>query len=347
MLPQDGRSPFEQQRWLDAENVDEVDIPPFGCVEVATSIVIGDRTILQVKRPTKDGLPNVMLNGMATMPAGMPGFVTRDYPAFALAAGSEGDMMGSQANAFDLKANLPGFIILGQGQDGQGQRRVMYYYPASLMFRGKLSAKMCSGDSLGNLDHTVKSTAACTTLNIPSALNVFGLAGYVGDPVLIIWSCPDDDYVIIQVKHFEVELINNIRKDNGCTIEKNVYKIAAMWCEDPTYQTAIAFYSTPVVVDLRLTNTIDRVSGVDTGDCKEQVNVQNVCTLNDISGNAPNWVDKITFAAVPALNNIALNGNQIDGTWVDIYAPCYTAPYTSKLLDLENCSSGSGSSGSG
>lgn len=350
MLPQDGRSPVEQQRWIDAINVDTVDIPPYGCCEIVTNNVIGDRTRLQVRRPTADGLPQVVLNGLKIMPAGGGGFVTRDYPAFALATGAVGDMQGSQANSFTLKASVPGFILLGPGQAGAGEQRVMYFYQSSLLFTATLSGTLCSSDATANITGA-KFLQSCKDIDITTAANTMGLAGPNGAKVYGLWDCTLDGgggWALFQVKHREQQVIKEVFGDpDDCAImETYIAKVALMYCTDPADKVAVQFYTTPVVVSSQLTNSIDRVSGVDSGDCVLTNNVLNICTLNDISDADPNLVPVIAFSSVPVLNNITQDGLNINGTWIDVFVPCYTAPYNDVLLTLEDCPKGSGSGGS-
>lgn len=114
MLPQDGRSPVQQQRWIDTYNVGSQTIPPHGACEV-TGTVRGDndRTILLVQRPTKDSSPVIVFNGLLPVPPSKDGYATNDHPAFCLGYIPTGVTCGSQKDSFQLAPEKSGFVSLG------------------------------------------------------------------------------------------------------------------------------------------------------------------------------------------------------------------------------------------
>lgn len=117
--PQDVRSPVQQQRWIECVNVGSQEIPPHGCCEIVGTTTAGiGRTVLQVKRPTADGLANVVLNGVQPIQAAKHGYCTKDFPAFALGTTSVGEPCGSQKDSFALKTGVSGFVSLGLGGPG-------------------------------------------------------------------------------------------------------------------------------------------------------------------------------------------------------------------------------------
>lgn len=116
-LPQDSRGPHRQQRWVSCKNVGSQTIPAYGVVQVvdASRVEVG-RTIIHVKRPTMDGHCNILINSPMPIAEGAFGICTNDFPTYALYGDDTpavSEVWGSKANAFTLKKNKRGFIILG------------------------------------------------------------------------------------------------------------------------------------------------------------------------------------------------------------------------------------------
>lgn len=120
-LPQDTRSPHQQQRWIELVNVGSGSIPSGGLCEVtgSTRDAENQATILQVRRPTADSLPNIVLNGPLQIPAGKKARIgTNDYPAWAFYNPADGtpipgQMWGSVKDSFALGKGRQGFTIAG------------------------------------------------------------------------------------------------------------------------------------------------------------------------------------------------------------------------------------------
>lgn len=115
MLPQDSRSPGRQQRWVECVNVGYCDIPPHGACEVTGTVRLeNDRTVLQVRRPTKDSLSNVVINGVLAIGVGKFGSCTNDLPAFVLGNIPCPSPCGTVTDSFTMASTSTGFISFGQ-----------------------------------------------------------------------------------------------------------------------------------------------------------------------------------------------------------------------------------------
>jgi hypothetical protein len=125
-LPQDTRSPHQQQRWLELVNVGSSSIPSGGVCEVVGSMRDAENqaTILQVRRPIADCLPNVVINGPLRIPSGKSARIgTNDYPAWAFYNNGDGtpmsgQMWGSVKDSFALGKGRQGFTIAGDPFNG-------------------------------------------------------------------------------------------------------------------------------------------------------------------------------------------------------------------------------------
>lgn len=114
MLPQDPRSPFQQQRWFEIQNIGSQTIPPHGACEVVNCTRLdGDRVLLLVRRPTRDSSSSIVLNGLLPVPAGKAGHATNDFPAFCLGYTPAQSQCGSKRDSFELVAGKTGFTSLG------------------------------------------------------------------------------------------------------------------------------------------------------------------------------------------------------------------------------------------
>jgi hypothetical protein len=121
-------SPIRQQRWLECQNVDTVECPPWGVLMVTESTTPGaGRNALSVKRPDTTtglgGLATFVLNGPTALAANAYGSCTFDSPAFAVyntgATPAVGETWGPKPSQFTLEQDYPGFRILG-GNTGTG-----------------------------------------------------------------------------------------------------------------------------------------------------------------------------------------------------------------------------------
>jgi hypothetical protein len=137
-IPQDQRSPHQQQRWVELYNVGGYEIPAYGACEVLESsrpeqltaqTPDGGRTVLHVQRPSQDGLSGVVLNGpMPIAPGASCAVGTNDYPAYArwAAPGSPvpGEIWGTVADQFHLGRGRQGFAVAGDVDAATGLMRV-------------------------------------------------------------------------------------------------------------------------------------------------------------------------------------------------------------------------------
>lgn len=130
MIPQDARSPHQQQRWIEIYNAGSSDIPPFGVVEIVESTrpedggITGEGpTVVSVRRPTIDSLPHFIINGPMTVPVGERGRVaTNDYPCLAMYDTGEtpvsGQEWGTVIDSYALGRGRQGVVIMGDAAYG-------------------------------------------------------------------------------------------------------------------------------------------------------------------------------------------------------------------------------------
>lgn len=144
MTPQDTRSPFQQQRWIELYNEGGSEIPAFGVVEITTPgssrpestggyTPDGGRTMLHVQEPTaSSGCSNCCLtvvNGPCPIPASKSGRVgTMDSPMLALvgsASYTTGMEVGPKSGSYALWSGYKGYLIVGDYDSGTGTMRVV------------------------------------------------------------------------------------------------------------------------------------------------------------------------------------------------------------------------------
>lgn len=132
MIPHDTRAPNRQQRFVEVYNADSVAIPAHGVIEIVggTAYETDTRTVVQGRRPTIDGSPHVIINGLVPIAPGEKQQVaTNDYPAWSLYdhadSPSPGQMWGAVKDSFALGLGRPGFMVIGKhDQDGRYVVRV-------------------------------------------------------------------------------------------------------------------------------------------------------------------------------------------------------------------------------
>lgn len=138
-IPQDHRSPHDQQRWIELYNAGDDTIPAFGVCEVIESsrpeaasdmTPDGGRTMLHVVVPTTDNPCNTVVNGPCDIPPGKSGKIgTKDSPMLALVASAypSQTIVGVEEGSCVLKSDLCGYIIDGDYDATTGTQRVTRY----------------------------------------------------------------------------------------------------------------------------------------------------------------------------------------------------------------------------
>lgn len=166
MTPQDTRSPFQQQRWIELYNEGDSEIPAFGVVEIVAPgssrpestggyTPDGGRTMLHVQQPeASSGCSNcclTVINGPCPIPVGKSGRIgTMDSPMLALvgsASYTTGTEVGPKAGSYALWEGYKGYLIVGDYDSGTGTMRVV---------------KCCMDDLIGGClydDHPGRGTA--------------------------------------------------------------------------------------------------------------------------------------------------------------------------------------------
>jgi hypothetical protein len=143
MTPQDTRSPFQQQRWLELYNAGTELIPAFGVCQIISPgssrpessgyTPTGGRTVLHVGKPTSQlaclNAALTVVNGPCPIPVYETGRVgTMDSPMLALVGSSSyatGLEVGVKAGSFALWSGYTGYVIVGDYDAGTGTMRVV------------------------------------------------------------------------------------------------------------------------------------------------------------------------------------------------------------------------------
>lgn len=128
-LPQDYRSPHDQARWLEIENVGSVEIPAFGACELVDSVRVessgytpGDgRIVYKARRSTVDSPCSSIINFACPIPPGQSRRIgTMDSPMLALVADSEypvNTRVGIRKDSFLLEKGYCGYLVISTDFD--------------------------------------------------------------------------------------------------------------------------------------------------------------------------------------------------------------------------------------
>lgn len=155
MIPQDSRSPFRQQRWVQCRNDSGQDLSPNSLVAVTGALRVSatGATILSIELPTST-TPVALLaaTGLQTIKTGQDGHCTLDFPAYVKYSGgtpANGEQWGHEDGSDSLAPNKTGFRICGD-QNGTVVR-VMKESAAELV-RFELTADLVlAGTATANL----------------------------------------------------------------------------------------------------------------------------------------------------------------------------------------------------
>ena len=117
---------------MEVINTDTITIPAHGVIEIVEGSAYeqDSRTVIHGRRPTLDGSPHVILNGLVPIAPGEKQQVaTNDYPAWSLYddadSPSPGQMWGPIKDSFRLGLGRPGFMVIGEHDlDGRHAIRV-------------------------------------------------------------------------------------------------------------------------------------------------------------------------------------------------------------------------------
>jgi len=337
-IPQDVRSPIQQSRWVEAYNNTAVTIPAHGVCEVASNSINSTefRDILYVKRPTAAGLPECVINSCVPIPAGKPGWVTLDLPAYVKGSLSmnTGDMVGTAANDFSLTLGKPGFMVLGAGPGTTGLVRVKPLWEP--LIRGTLGADLCPDDSSATV---ASSWVSRNSLQITTASNIYALAGPSGSDIAMQWDGVLQDWVVLQVEHRIQQIITDISK-GSCKINKTyIEKTSQMYCGIATTVTAVEFFEKTFLTDLRLSDGISGSGSGGTGTCALQTNSMTVCVFDNASSYG--WTTKVTFEPQAVMVTLRQNGVCLEGYIMTIYVPCASDGMYVNMVCGTTCASGS------
>jgi hypothetical protein len=222
-LPQDTRGPHRQERWIACKNVGSQDIPGYGVVQVDdASRQNTDETIVHVKRPTADGHCNVLINGPMPITVGKEGVCTNDYPAYGLYADDTpvtNQVWGSRANAFTLKKNVRGFIIIG---DDDGEKVRVNRDPSEYVIaEAELDQDLC-GETSGIQVVNAKLLPRCLDFTPLVVTNRRNHRGTSGDRILMVKrACDglcggDEEWDIFDVALWNACLLVGVQSTSTC-----------------------------------------------------------------------------------------------------------------------------------
>lgn len=336
-VPQDDRSPIRQSRWIRAKNTGASEIPAHGVCEVDTNTCGTDFTeTLNVKRPTAAGLPEVVVNSPVPISVGGYGWVTNDFPTYALGSASftNGDMVGTAANSYTLSLGKPGFMVLGDGPSAGILRVKELWEP---LIRGTLGADLCPAD----LTATVASSyVSRNSLLITSADNIYSLAGQNGSDIALQWDGVLEKWVVLQVKHRVQSVLTDIAKASCAITKTYIAQVALMYCGSPTTTTAVQLYAKTFLTAMQVSDAISGSGASPTGSCRIQTNSMTVCVFDDASSNG--LTTAITFEPVVVMQTVRQNGLCLEGYVTVVYVPCSgDGAYVNLLCGTDCTSTGS------
>lgn len=115
------RGQFHEQRWMEAHNACDYDIPAFGLITISGATWDGPgRTVLEVQRPSGASQNPIAINSWKPIAAGDHGLVTLDGPAWVLYDQGDDpqitDSYGTQTNLFTAAEGETGLTVVG-GKD--------------------------------------------------------------------------------------------------------------------------------------------------------------------------------------------------------------------------------------
>lgn len=344
-LPQDVRSPIQQSRWIHAKNTGGSEIPAFGVCEVlsnSTDSSTGVDTI-NVGRPSAHGLPECVVNSFVPIPAGGYGWVTYDFPAYALGSLAAGDMAGTEKDSYSLSKGKPGFMCVGGGPDGSVRVKDMW----ECVIRGKLGAELCPDTTEVAVSGTYVSR---NDLGISKAQNIYKLAGASGAEVALQWDGKGKDesgnayggWAVLQVEHRKKALVTDVLKGTGCKIDKKtIDNMSVMYCQSETQATAVTFTTAQVVTDVALADGVSGSGSSGVGQCSIQANFKTICVLESPTDDG--WYDVVNFEPRVVMSTIRQDNLCIEGYIQTIYVPCASDGEYVDMICGTDCSTGSGS----
>lgn len=342
-LPQDVRSPIQQSRWIHAKNTGGIEIPAFGVCEVlsnSTDSSTGVDTI-GVGRPTAHGLPECVVNSFVPIPAGRYGWVTYDFPAYALGSLDAGDMGGTTKDSFSLSKGKPGFMCVGGGPSGAVRVKDMW----ECVVRGELGLELCPDTTEATVTGTYVSR---NSLGITKAQNIYKLAAPSGAEIALQWDGKGKDesgdpyggWVVLQVAHQIKKLLTDVAKGTCKIDKKTIEKFAVMYCGAEVTETAVQFYQKTFLTDLALNDSVVGSGSGSYGGCYLQTNSMTVCVFDDAANNG--LATKVMFEPRVVMSTIRQKNLCIEGYIQTIYVPCASDGEYVNMICGTDCGSGGG-----
>lgn len=347
-IPQDVRSPIQQSRWVEAHNYGSSTIPAHGVVEVVNNNINAAefRGVLDVQTPTKKGVPNIAVNSLHPIAPGGTGWVTWDFPAYALGTGlTAGDMAGTTAGSYTLTKGYPGVMVLGSGPSGTGTVRCEYFWEP--LARGTLGSDLCPGDASGTV---ASSWVFNNSLGITSADNIYNLSGLNGYNIALQYDGHLEKWVILQVQHRAKQFLTHILKDPSvpCLIDETRLNISAMYCGAEADYGAVSFQVVDVLDTVSCYQTISPGTG-QVAECGLTSTRKQICTLDYTNLAGP--YNLCSWGSVQVIENLRISsdGLCIEGYLHTVFVPCQDGAAWVRFICGTDCSttSSGGTSGTG
>ncbi len=238
MIPQDGRSHLQQQRWVEIRNVGSYDIPPFGVVEVVDSTEpdgTESRTVFHVRRPTEKSMSNVLFNGMNTVPVAGFGSGTGDFPAWAMCdTTTAGTKVGTDTDSYSLTTGSSGFVVLGGNFEGTtrcGQAGAGNKGDLMAILNGAVN---CDEDMAVSDAYSLDTGEDVTDVGTVYNADYFNLIGRDGDKVLLKWDARYSRYFAAQIYHHCQSFIVHVWDTTYCLNQIARCISVPMMAQNPT-----------------------------------------------------------------------------------------------------------------
>lgn len=185
---------------------------------------------------------------------------------------------------------------------------VVFCDQMALTIIAQAPAKICPADYLVGITLQQVNTFygfGQTPTNVTFGTNLFALAAKENTPLWCEWNEKDERWIIVQVEHQAIDLVETIRKDpQGCNIQVGVRKFAVMTCE-----TEVRWRT-----DIQLTQ-YDVVDEVHSGDCEILAEKVSICAFPGSGTPVADQIQLVTKDVVTAasVEHVEGSGSGQDG----------------------------------
>lgn len=173
----------------------------------------------------------------------------------------------------------------------------------------ELGAKLCVDDTYGNIssfDAATFEPFGQRPPDITGAINLYGLAGQVGDQVALFYSEIFCDWIIVQIQHKEVSLVvggDLYDPGEGChQLRLQTRKFAIPFCDTETSNITVANLQSWDLVENVKFEPLD--TGSPSSDCKIVQEKRSVCLLQTPSGRPLTETDVVIFQPLDVVTDV-------------------------------------------